>query len=106
MHTRKEKPIDFSDIPEWSAEDFKRARRAAPEERARFHAAYLQTFGRRPPKRGPLGKHPAERYVPTYIKLHPKIIQWARREAKRRGLGYQTIINEELLRKAAQERCR
>jgi uncharacterized protein (DUF4415 family) len=101
MRAPKDKDIDFSDSPEWTKEDFKRARHFTPEERAMFRAAYINMFGHPPPKRGPLHKHPSERYVPTYIKLHPKVIQWARREGKRRGLGYQTIINQALLRRAA-----
>ena len=47
----------------------------------------------RPPKRS--GKH-----VPVSIRLHPRALQWARQEAKRRGVGYQTVINEVLLKKA------
>ena len=101
MKQPKDKDIDFSDIPELTAEDFKRARRVTPEEHAMFRQAYINTFGHPPPKRGPIHKLPSERYVPTYIKLHPKVVEWARREGKRLGKGYQTIINEELLRRAA-----
>ena len=101
MRQPKDKDIDFSDSPEWTREDFKRARRATPQERAFFRAAYINTFGHPPPMRGPLHKHPSERYVPTFIKLHPKVVQWAKAEAKRRGIGYQTVINETLLRQAA-----
>src|SRR5579864_2424380 len=100
MRYPKDKDIDFNDNPEMTAEDFKRARRSTPAELAMFRQAYINTFGHPPPKRGPLRKHPSEKYVPTYIKLHPKIIEWARREGKRRGLGYQTVINQELLRRA------
>ncbi|MFA5975724.1 MAG: BrnA antitoxin family protein [Elusimicrobiota bacterium] len=101
MRQSKRKKIDFSDIPEWTAEDFKRARRSSPQDRARFKTAYIRTFGHPPPRRGPLHKAPAERYVPTFIKLHPGALAWARAEAKRRGIGYQTVINETLLRQAA-----
>ena len=47
----------------------------------------------RPPK-------PAhEKYQHVHILLHPKIVQWAKALAKRRGhnIGYQTVINETLL---------
>jgi hypothetical protein len=36
----------------------------------------------------------------TSIRLHPKVLAWARREARRRKVGYQTVINEALLEKA------
>jgi len=101
MQQPKDKKIDFSDIAEWTPEDFSRARRSKPEERARFRAAFIKTFGHPPPRRGPIPKPSSERYVGTYIKLHPKAIEWAKREAKRRGVGYQTVINETLLHRAA-----
>ncbi len=100
MRQRKDKKMDFGDIAEWSAEDFSRARRSNPDERKRFRAAYVQTFGHPPPKRGPVHKLASERYIPTYIKLHPKVIEWAKSEAKRRGIGYQTVINQSLLNHA------
>jgi hypothetical protein len=101
MRRPRDKDIDYSDIPEWTEEDFKRARHFTSEERAMFRQAYTNTFGHPPPKRGPLHKHPSKRYVPTSIKLHPKVIQWARTQAKRRGIGYQTFINQTLLDHAA-----
>jgi predicted DNA binding CopG/RHH family protein len=38
-----------------------------------------------------------ERYLPVSIRLNPKIVAWAKKEAQRRGIGYQTVINEVLL---------
>jgi hypothetical protein len=29
--------------------------------------------------------------------LNPKVVAWAKKEAQRRGIGYQTVINEILL---------
>ena len=101
MRQQNTRKIDFSDNPEWTRQDFARARHATPKELALFRKAYIRTFGHPPPRRGPMHKLPSERYIPTYIKLHPKIVQWARAEAKRRGIGYQTVINETLLRRAA-----
>jgi uncharacterized protein (DUF4415 family) len=101
MRQPKDKDIDFSDIPEWTAEDFKRARRVTPEEHARFRQAYINTFGKEPPARGRPAKAPHQKYRDIHLKLHPKALSWARAEAKRRGIGYQTIINEILLRHAA-----
>jgi len=34
------------------------------------------------------------------IRLHPKVVAWAKREAKRRRIGYQTVINEVSLKAA------
>ena len=42
-----------------------------------------------------------EKYRPVSIRLHPSVLTWAKREAKRRGLGYQTVINEVLLKATA-----
>ncbi len=39
----------------------------------------------RPPKAEPGG------YLATSIRLHPKLIAWARREARKRGIPYQTF---------------
>ena len=38
-----------------------------------------------------------EKHRPISIKIHPDVYRWAKEEAKKRGLGYQTIINETLL---------
>ena len=45
----------------------------------------------RPPKRK------EEKYRSTHILFHPKIIEWAKAEAERRGTRYQSVINETLL---------
>lgn len=42
-------------------------------------------------------KDPSEKYKPISIRLHPKVVEWARAEAERRGIGYQSVINETLL---------
>ena len=65
-----------------------------PQEHARFKEALskpAKIIGR--PR-----KPPDEKFVPVYIRLDPRIVKWAKREAKRRRLGYQTVLNEELLR--------
>lgn len=38
-----------------------------------------------------------ERYKSTHIRLHPMIVEWAKAEAERRGVGYQSVINETLI---------
>lgn len=54
-------------------------------------------------KRARRGRPPkgTEKYQPVSIRLHPKVIAWAKREAKKRKLGYQTVINELLLKATA-----
>ena len=101
MRQPKDKDINFKDSPEWTAEDFKRASRATPSERKKFRQAYINTFGKEPPSRGRPAKALHHKYRDIHLKLHPKALEWARSEAKRRGIGYQTLINEILLRHAA-----
>jgi len=40
----------------------------------------------------------ANGFEPVSIRLHPKVIKWAKEEAEKQGVGYQTVINEALLR--------
>jgi len=99
---KKKKKIDFSDAPELTKEDWKRARRVTPEEHEQFCKALENTFHRPfPPRLGRPPKAPHEKYRDIHLKLHPKAFHWAQGEAKRGGIGYQTIINEILLRHAA-----
>ena len=80
--------------------DFSRARRVTPVETEMFRKAIENTFGiKRPPRgRPPKG---ADKYLHVHIRMHPKALKWARAQAKKRGIGYQTVINETLLRHAA-----
>lgn len=80
--------------------DFSRARRSTPEELAIYRKAIEAKLGRRLPRRGRPPKE-SDKYKPVSIRLHPKAIEWAKAEAKKRGVGYQTIINETLLRHTA-----
>ncbi len=43
----------------------------------------------------------SEKYLAVSIRLNPKALTWAKKEAKRRGVGYQTVINEVLLKACA-----
>ena len=79
---------------------FERGRKVHPVERRRFRKAYENTFGEKPPRRGRPPKK-TDKYMGIYIRLHPKALSWARAQAARRGIGYQTVINESLLRLAA-----
>ena len=67
--TRK---IDFSDIPEASTEQLRAMRRVG---------------------RPPIGKQARQLIA---IRLDPRVIDEFRKEAKRRNLGYQPLINEVL----------
>jgi uncharacterized protein (DUF4415 family) len=79
---------------------FKRARKITPAERRTFREAYENTFGEKMPGRGRPPKG-ADKYRAVHIRLDPRILTWARAKAKRRGIGYQTLINETLLRHAS-----
>ena len=66
---RRRPRIDFSDIPEASAAELRAMRRVG---------------------RPPLGAE-ARRLIA--IRIDPQVLDAVRREAKRRGLGYQSLIN-------------
>jgi uncharacterized protein (DUF4415 family) len=76
---------------------FERARRVTAEEVALARRAIAAKLGRPRPSRGRPPKG-AEKYAAISLRLPPRVIAWARREAKRRGIGYQTVINEVLLK--------
>ena len=77
--------------------DFSRARRVTPEETEMFRRAFKNTFGHWPPRRGRPAKQSHQKYRDIHIKIHPKALFWAKARAKKRGVGYQTVINEVLL---------
>lgn len=64
--------IDFSDIPEAPAEQLRAMRRVG---------------------RPPIGEQARQLIA---IRLDPRVIDQFRKEAKRRNVGYQTLINEVL----------
>ena len=97
-----DKRINYSDIPPIPAKWFKTARRATPQETEVARKAIEHETGvPRPVRLGRRPGNPADRYIPTYIKLHPRVVAWARARAKRLGIGYQTVINQTLLHQAA-----
>lgn len=75
---------------------FERARRVTSEESQEFRAAISKQFEVKLRKRGRPMKE-EEKYEPISIRLHPKVLAWAKAEAEKRGVGYQTVINEALL---------
>lgn len=80
---------------------FKKARRIRKKEVDAAKSAIEKKTGEKRPARGRPAKAKGEKYQSVSIRLHPKIIKWAKKEAKARGVGYQTVINEVLLKKAA-----
>jgi len=87
--------------PENPPFDFSRARRFTTEERAEFRKAIEKKLGIKLPPRGRPMKKEHDRSKAISIRLHPQALAWAKQEAKRRGVGYQTIINDVLLKHAA-----
>jgi uncharacterized protein (DUF4415 family) len=76
---------------------FEKARRVTRSELAAARKAIEEKTGVPRLVRGRPPKAEAEKYLPITIRLHPKVIAWARREARKRRVGYQTVINEILL---------
>jgi predicted DNA binding CopG/RHH family protein len=79
--------------------DFSKARRVKPQETKAFKNAIEKTFNVKRPLRGRPLKG-IDKYKDIHIRLHPKILAWARAQAKVRGIGYQTFINEVLMYRA------
>ncbi len=78
---------------------FETARRLTAKEVEAARRAIEEKLGK-PRRRGrpPKGKEKARA---VSIRLNPKVLAWAKKEAKRRGVGYQTVINEVLLKACA-----
>jgi uncharacterized protein (DUF4415 family) len=79
---------------------FETARRVTAREVEAARKAIEEKLARKRPRRGRPPKGP-DKYTPVSIRLHPKVLAWARREARRRGVGYQTVINETLIKASA-----
>ena len=79
---------------------FEKARRVTRRELAAARKAIEEKTGVPRQVRGRPPKEEGEKYLPTTIRLHPKVLAWARREARKRRVGYQTVINEVLLDRA------
>lgn len=94
---KKEKKDDL-DIPEV---DFSKARRVTPAETEMFRKAIENTFGIARPPRGRPPKKAHLKYRDIHLKIHPRALLWAKAKAKKEGVGYQTVINETLLKHAA-----
>lgn len=80
---------------------FDRARRVTDVEVRKAQKAIAGKLGKKRRSRGRPPKPRSERYLAVSIRLHPKVISWAKIQAKKRHVGYQTVINEVLLKLAA-----
>ena len=80
---------------------FEKARRITEKERKAAQKAIETKTGEKRRRRGRPPKPEGEKYQAVSIRLHPKVVAWAKREAKRKGVGYQTVINEVLLNEVA-----
>ena len=81
---------------------FEKARRVTPQEVERGRKAIEALTKRtRPKRKGRPPKSALEKYVPISIRLHPVALAWLKKEAKKKSLPYQTIINELLMHRAA-----
>jgi uncharacterized protein (DUF4415 family) len=72
---------------------FANARRITPEEISQAKTAIKEQFGE---------EYTIRNSNPDYelvsLKLDAKIVSWAKQEAEKRGVNYQVIINNELLK--------
>lgn len=80
---------------------FDKARHVTADEIRRARRAIEKISGNPRAIRGRPRKSASEKYLAVSIRLHPKIITWAKKQAKKRHIGYQTVINEILLREVA-----
>jgi uncharacterized protein (DUF4415 family) len=87
-------------MPTGKSFPFKEARRVTARETEAARKAIGKKLGTKRPRRGRPPKGTAK-YQPVSIRLSPKVLIWAKQEAKRRGVGYQTVINEALLKASA-----
>lgn len=76
---------------------FHLARRVTKEEVEEGRKAIENKLGVKRKLRGRPFKDPEEKLRLISIRLHPQILFWAQKEARKRKVGYQTIINQTLL---------
>ena len=81
--------------------DFTNSRRLTEKELQSYKKAIEKKLKVKRPRRGRPAKPIDERCKAISIRLHPNIIKWAKKKASKLGVGYQTVINEELLKLAA-----
>ena len=77
---------------------FERARRVTPQENQEFRKAISEQFGIELRNRDFSSKN-EDNYELITLKIHPKILAWAKEESQKKGINYQIVINEFLLEK-------
>ncbi|MBF0360552.1 MAG: AT hook motif protein [Oligoflexia bacterium] len=75
---------------------FSKARRISTKEILSHRKAIESHTGEKRKSRGRPPKTLEEKYKPISIRLHPKILIWAGREAKKKRIGAHTVINNAL----------
>ena len=80
---------------------FANARRISESEVIAAEQAIKQQFGINLTQHKDSTKNETENYQSISIQLDPKIIAWAKAEATKKGVKYQAIINEVLLKAIA-----
>lgn len=80
---------------------FDKSRHVTASEVMRARRAIAEKLGKKRKGRGRPPKHRSELYRAVSIRLHPRVIRWAKAQAKRKHVGYQTVINTVLLKLAA-----
>ncbi|MEK7764966.1 MAG: BrnA antitoxin family protein [bacterium] len=78
-----------------------KARRGTPEEAEEARKAIEAMTGKPRPPRGRPPLPEGERAQSVTIRLSPRVVEWARVQAAKRGIGYQTFLNETLERVSA-----
>jgi len=80
---------------------FSKARRISSSEVSKHKKGIEKKLGIKRLTRGRPPKDSCDKFKSISIRLHPDILDWAKNEAHKRGVGYQTVINEELLKKVS-----
>jgi predicted DNA binding CopG/RHH family protein len=61
----------------------------------------IPSFARSSPATTAPAPEGTAKYQAVSLRLSPEALTWAKKEAERRGIGYQTVINETLLKASA-----
>ena len=77
--------------------NFNRSRPVTEREVESARKAIEHKLGVKRDYRGRPPKVSSDKYHPIQIRLHPQALHWAKSEAHKRKMGYQTLINEVLL---------
>jgi hypothetical protein len=100
MKTKKRITID-PDNPPLTDAQLRTLRPATPEEVELGRLAIQNTLGIPRPKRaGRPTKYASGKLQGVYIRLHPQVIAWAKREAQKRHIGYHTFLSDWLMQRA------